>query len=387
MRIVGITEQTIGLRSAARNASISLEDMTASVLVVHTDARRNGKPLTGLAFDSIGRYGHGGLLRERFIPRLLAADPADYADDRHGIDPHKAWAILMSNEKPGGHGERSGAVGLIDAALWDLSGKVEDEPLWRVLARRHSDRPVASGIAVYASGGHYRPSRDVEDLCDDVRRSIGEGHRRFKIKVGGAALDADLRRVEAVLNVLEAGMTLAVDGNGTFDRATALRYVEALSAYPLAWIEEPAPPLDFVLTRELAAVSRAPLATGENLFSADDAQNLARYGGLRSDRDLLQFDISLSYGIVEYLRILDRIAAHGWRRERCAPHAGHLLAINAVAGLGLGLAESAMDQATLFGKLTAGIAVRDGEAALPDAPGVGFEASPAFGEVFGTLLN
>jgi D(-)-tartrate dehydratase len=387
MRIVDITEQTIGLRSAARNASISLEDMTASALVVHTDARRDGKPLIGLAFDSIGRYGHGGLLRERFIPRLLAADPAHYADDCGGIDPHKAWGVLMTNEKPGGHGERSGAVGLLDAALWDLAGKVADAPLWHLLAHQHNDRPVAPTIAVYASGGHYRPTHDVDGLCDDVRRAIAQGHRRFKIKIGGAALDADIMRIEAVLGVLESGMTLAVDGNGTFDRATALRYVEALAAYPLAWIEEPVHPLDFVLHGEVATRSRLPLATGENLFSADDAQNLVRYGGLRNDRDLLQFDISLSYGIVEYLRILDRLAEHGWQRERCAPHAGHLLAINAVAGLGLGLAETAMDQGTLFGRLTAGIVVGDGEAVLPDAPGAGFEAAPAFREVFGGLLN
>jgi L-alanine-DL-glutamate epimerase-like enolase superfamily enzyme len=387
MRIVGITEQTIGLRSATRNASISLEDMTASALVVHTDAHKNGKPLVGLAFDSIGRYGHGGLLRERFIPRLVAADPAHYADDRGGIDPHKAWDVLMTNEKPGGHGERSGAVGLLDAALWDLAGKLADEPLWRVLARRHNDRPVDATIAVYASGGHYRPSHDVDGLCDDVRRAIAQGHRRFKIKIGGAAFDADLLRIDAVLRVLDDGMTLAVDGNGTFDRDTALRYVDALAAYPLAWIEEPVHPLDFALHDEVAARTHVPLATGENLFSADDAQNLMRYGGLRNDRDILQFDISLSYGIVEYLRILERLAEHGWRRARCAPHAGHLLAINAVGGLGLGLAEMAMDQSALFGKLTAGIAVHDGEAALPDAPGAGFEAAPVFQEVFGGLLN
>ena len=138
-------------------------------------------------------------------------------------------------------------------------------------------------------------------------------------------------------------MTLAVDGNGTFDRDKTIRYLEALKPYPLAWIEEPVHPLDFELHRDIAAQSAIPLATGENLFSRDDARNLLRYAGLRKDRDILQFDISLSYGIVEYLRILDDLGEHGWSRERCAPHAGHLLAMNAVAGLGLGLAEVAMD--------------------------------------------
>jgi L-alanine-DL-glutamate epimerase-like enolase superfamily enzyme len=182
-------------------------------------------------------------------------------------------------------------------------------------------------------------------------------------------------------------MTLAVDCNGTFDRATALRYLDALATYPLAWIEEPVPPLDFELTRDVAARSPLPLATGENLFSADDVQNLLRYGGLRSDRDVLQFDISLSYGLTEYLRILALLPEHGWRRARCAPHAGHLFAMHCVAGLELGLAETAMDTATPYGALTADIAVIGGKATLPDAPGVGLEAAPVFGELFQGLLN
>src|SRR5258707_7504656 len=167
MRIVAIKERTIRLGTAARNASISFEGMTASALAVHTDARKNGKPLVGLAFDSIGRYGHGGLLRERFIPRLEAADPRTYADDRDGIDPNKAWNVLMTNEKLGGHGERCGAVGLLDAALWDLAAKQQDEPLWRLLAGRYGDGEVDPVIGVYASGGHYRPSHAIDAPRED----------------------------------------------------------------------------------------------------------------------------------------------------------------------------------------------------------------------------
>ena len=387
MRIVSVRERTIELSSATRNSSISFDAMTASVIAVHTDASKNARPLIGMAFDSIGRYGHGGLLRERFIPRLLAADQSDYADDNGGIDPHRAWAVLMKDEKPGGHGERSGAVGLIDAALWDLAAKAADEPLWSLLAKRHGNANASSKIAVYASGGHYRASNDVVGLCDDVRRAIGQGHRRFKIKIGGASLASDVKRIDAVFGLLERGMSLAVDCNGTFDRDKAIQYLDALKPYPLAWIEEPVHPLDFELHRDVAARSPFALATGENLFSRDDARNLLRYAGLRKDRDILQFDISLSYGIVEYLRILDDLDEQGWRRERCLPHAGHLLAMNAVAGLGLGLAEVAMDTSTLFGKLTAGVPLSEGGATLPSEPGAGFEQISVFSKIFDGLLN
>lgn len=387
MRIVAINERTVRLAAAARSANVSFEDMTATALAIHTDVRKSGKALVGLAFDSIGRYDHGGLLRDRFIPRLMSAAPEQYADGDGGIDPFKAWAVVMKNEKPGGHGERCGAVGLIDAALWDLAAKHADEPLWSRLAKLDGRDNARPAINVYVSGGHYRPSNDIESLCDDIKRAIAQGHRRFKIKIGGAGLDADLRRIEAVLAILGPGMSLAVDGNGSFDRKTAVRYVDALDAYPLMWLEEPVNPLDFEAHRNIAARSRIPLAVGENLFSADDARNLLRYGGLRGNRDMLQFDISLSYGIVEYRRILDDLAEHGWSRDRCAPHAGHLLALNAVAGFGLGLAEVAMDTTTLFGKLTSHIAIDDGKATLTDDAGAGFEAMPVFDEVFGPLLN
>jgi D(-)-tartrate dehydratase len=389
MRVVGVKEETIRIGAPTRTASISFDAMTASALAVHTDIKKNGKPLVGLAFDSIGRYGHGALLRERFIPRLLAADPDSYADGSGGIDPDRAWHVVMANEKQGGHGDRCGAVGLIDAALWDLAAKIADVPLWRLLSRKAGVAAPEAGakVSIYASGGHYRQSNDVAGVCEDVRRAIGQGHRRFKIKIGGVPLQDDVRRVEAVLAVLEPGMSLAVDGNGGFDRRTAIDYLGKLSPYALAWIEEPIAPLDYELLRDVAEVSSLPIATGENLFSCDDARNLLRHGGLRKDRDMLQFDISLSYGIVEYQRILSVLDEYGWRRERCAPHAGHLLAMNAVAGLGLGLAEVAMDTSTLFGKLTAGIGVNDGEALLSDAPGAGFEETPVFAELFGRVLN
>jgi L-alanine-DL-glutamate epimerase-like enolase superfamily enzyme len=389
MRIVAVKEQTIDLSTAARNADISYTTMTASAIVVQTDAWRNGKQLVGLAFDSIGRYGHGGLLRERFIPRLISANPSSYADAAGGIDPHLAWHVLMSNEKPGGHGERCGAVGLIDAALWDLAAKYNDEPLWSFLARRHGLTGVAPNpkIGIYASGGHYRASNDVEGLRQEVQQAISLGHSQFKLKIGGASVSKDQARIERVLSMLGHGMTLAVDGNGTFDRSLGIRYLEMLTQYPLAWVEEPAPPLDFDRYREITASFELPIATGENLFSRDDAQNLLRYAGLRGKRDFLQFDISLSYGIVEYVRILELLKEYGWQRNRCAPHAGHLFAMHCVAGLGLGLSEVAMDYTQLFAQLTADVPIEGGVATLPDVPGVGFEYTSAFPRLFNGLLN
>src|ERR1700754_2572879 len=117
MKIVEIREKTVPISSPIRNAYIDFSKMTLSLVAVVTDVIRDGKPVIGYGFNSNGRYGQGALIRERFRPRLLEAKPDSLlSDTRDNLDPHKIWAQMMTNEKPGGHGERSVAVGTIDMA-------------------------------------------------------------------------------------------------------------------------------------------------------------------------------------------------------------------------------------------------------------------------------
>jgi len=156
-----------------------------------------------------------------------------------------------------------------------------------------------------------------------------------KMKIGGAPLAEDRRRIEAVLSMLPKGCRLAVDANGRFDLATAVDYAKALAQYDLFWYEEAGDPLDFELQAALAEHYPNSMATGENLFSMQDARNLIRYGGMRPDRDWLQFDCALSYGLVEYLRTLAMLRENGWSPSRCIPHGGHQMSLNIAAGLAL----------------------------------------------------
>src|SRR6188768_934709 len=137
MRIVEIRERTAPIASPIANAFIDFSKMTLSLVAVVTDVMRDGKPVIGYGFNSNGRYGQGGLIRERFAPRLLEAEPESLLDEASGnLDPHKVWARMMVNEKPGGHGERSVAVGTIDMAIWDATAKIAGKPLFRLLAER-----------------------------------------------------------------------------------------------------------------------------------------------------------------------------------------------------------------------------------------------------------
>ncbi|MCY4581353.1 MAG: mandelate racemase/muconate lactonizing enzyme family protein [Chloroflexi bacterium] len=361
------------MRSDIRNAVIDFSQMTASVVAVHTDVERGGRPVIGYGFSSNGRYAAGGILRERFIPRILDADPASLVDERDMLDPHRVWDVMMTGEKPGGHGERSVAAGVLDMALWDAVAKAEQQPLYRLIAERYGDPAPPDDAWVYAAGGYYQPGKGIEALQDEMRAYLDRGYDTVKMKIGGAPLDEDRRRIEAVLAVTGSGGSLAVDANGRFGLDEAVAYGEAMAPYGLLWYEEAGDPLDYALQAELAAHYQPPLATGENLFSVHDARNLVRYGGMRPDRDVLQFDPALSYGLVEYLRTIEMLESSGWSRNRCVPHGGHLFALHIAAGLGLGGNESYPGVFQPFGGFPDGVQPEDGRVRLPDVPGIGYE--------------
>jgi L-alanine-DL-glutamate epimerase-like enolase superfamily enzyme len=386
VRIVDVRETVVPIKSEIRNAYIDFSQMTVSVVALVTDAVRDGKPVIGYGFNSNGRYAPSGLLRDRFIPRLKAA-PADSLVDETGqnFDPHRLWSVIMRNEKPGGHGERSVAVGVLDMAVWDAVAKVAGLPLYRLLANRYRAGTVESRVFVYGAGGYYYPDKKLSALQDEIRSYLALGYSVVKMKIGGAPLSEDLRRIDSVLKVLNTPDQLAVDANGRFDLDTAIAYARALAPYGLRWFEEAGDPLDFELQAALADCYPGAMATGENLFSLQDARNLIRYARMRADRDILQFDCALSYGLVEYLRILEMLKVSGWSADRCIPHGGHQMSLNLAAGLGLGGTESYPGIFQPFGGFADGIPVEDSYVKLPDVPGIGFETKNKLYRVMKTL--
>ncbi len=386
MKITNITDIVVPISSSIRNAFIDFSTMTASVVAIETDVKRDGRPVVGFGFNSNGRYAPQGILRERFIPRLR--DARNIEDERGFIDPLRAWAAMMQNEKPGGHGERSVAVGVLDMALWDAVSKAEGVPLWKLLADRYNGGKADETAWVYAAGGYYYPGEDVKSLTEEMRRYLDLGYSTVKMKIGGVPLKDDMTRIEAALNVVGGdGSKLCVDVNGRFDLQTALDYARAIEPLNLRWYEEPVDPLDYLLHAALATEYAGPIATGENLFSMQDARNLIRHGGLRADRDILQMDPALSYGLVEYLRTLAMLKQHGWSSRRCVPHGGHQFALNIATGLGLGGNESYPQVFAPFGGFADDTPVKDSRVKMPDIPGIGFEAKNALYAVMKPMMN
>src|SRR5262245_22888254 len=374
MRIVDIRETAIPLKSTLANSSFDFSEMTTSVVAVITDVVRNGKPVCGFAFNSTGRYACGAQMRARFIPRILSADPRSLLDDTGGnLNPARIFDCMMRREKAGGHSERSIAIGTIEVALWDAVAKIADKPLHVVLAERFSNGNIPKRVFCYVGGGWYWPGQTIRDLQDEMRSHLDAGYTMVKMKVGGLPLDDDLRRLEAVLEVVGSGKHLAVDANCKFDRGDAFRYAKALASFNLRWFEEPCDPLNFALFAELARIYGQPLAAGENLFSTQDVENLARFGGLRAGQDIIQIDPPQAYGIGQYAKTVEMLVNLGWRRTSFFPHGGNQMSLAIAAGFVLGGAESYPGVFGDFGGFADDAVIEGGTISLSDRPGIGFE--------------
>jgi D(-)-tartrate dehydratase len=387
MRIVDIRETAIPLCSQLANSSFDFSEMTTSVVAVLTDQKRDGAPVVGFAFNSTGRYACGAQMRDRFIPRLLAADPKTLLDaSGDNFDPAKILACMLQREKAGGHSERSIAIGTIELAVWDAVAKIAGKPLHRLLAERYNGGRVADTVFCYVGGGWYLPGQTLADLQDEMRHHLDAGYTLVKMKVGGLPLAEDIKRVDAVLAVVGSGERLAVDANCKFDRAMALAYAKALVPYQLRWFEEPCDPFDYALLAELAATYPPPLATGENLYSTQDVENLVRFGGWRPERDVIQIDPPQAYGVVQYSRTLTMLAQNDWRRSSMFPHGGNQMSLAIAAGFGLGGAESYPGVFGPFGGFADDARIEDGHIALSDRPGIGFEGQTALYQIMRELV-
>ena len=386
MRITDIRETSIALNSTLQNSSIDFSEMTTSVVALTTDVKRDGRPVVGYAFNSTGRYACGAQMRARFIPRILKAPPQALLDEAaDNFDAAKVLAVMMRNEKSGGHSERSIGIGTIEVALWDAIAKIAEKPLHALLAERFGGK-VQDRCFVYVGGGWYAPGKGIPELQDEMKRHLDAGYTMVKMKVGGAPLEEDMRRIEAVKRILPAQAELAVDANSKFDRTQALRYASAMAPYRLRWFEEPCDPLDYATLSDISDAYPHALSTGENLFSTQDVENLVRFGNLKpARRDVIQVDPPQAYGITQYARTLQALEQYQWPRSGHFPHGGNQMSLAIAAGFGLGGAESYPGVFGVFAGFADDAVIENGTISLSDRPGIGFEGQAALYQVMRDL--
>ncbi len=374
MRITEIRESAVRLESKLRNAAFSFDEMTTSIVAVTTNVVRGGALVTGYAFNSTGRYACGAQIRDRLAPRVMKAQAADSLSiDPARFDPDAVLAAMMVGEKPGGDMERSVGIGTIEVAIWDAVAKIAEVPAYHLIADRYRSGEISRDIFCYVGGGWYLPGKGIPQLLDEVRRYLDWGYTLIKIKVGGVPLAEDIARIEAVLKLLGDPARLALDANCGIgpDRRTA--YAQAIKPYGLRWFEEPAHPVDYRGNAEFIEAYGGAVATGENLFSVEDVVNLARYGGMRPGRDIIQCDSPQSYGIGTLARMLKALQPMGWTANDVLPHGGNMMSLNFSAGFGLGMCEAYPDAFGVFSGYADDLELRDGVLRVGDWTGFGFE--------------
>lgn len=375
MKIVEIREKSVNFSSKIANSVVNFSEMTGSIVAVVSDIKKNGKPIVGFGFDSIGRYAQSDIINKRLIPRIMKA-PVDELlnDEKTNFAPQKISKIMRTNEKPGGHGDRAHAVGAIEMALWDLVAKIEDIPLWKYLSNKYNNGKYDRTVFTYAAGGYYYPGKSIEALKNEIKSYLDQGFTKVKIKIAGASLMEDLKRIEEVVKLVGGGQNVCVDANGRLSLNKAIEYAKAISEYDLFWYEEPGDPLDYMLNAVLTNEYDKSVATGENLFSMQDIRNLLRYGGMRADRDFIQMDCGLAYGLSEFMDTLKMMDSLGWSPRRCVPHGGHQFCLNIAAGLQLGGNECYPNVFQPFGGFGDKVEIVDGGyATLTQSLGIGIE--------------
>ncbi|EJL27351.1 enolase superfamily enzyme related to L-alanine-DL-glutamate epimerase [Caulobacter sp. AP07] len=374
MKIVDIRQISVPLEGAVSNAVVSFAEHDVSLVAVITDVIRAGKPVVGYGFNSIGRFAQSGILRDRLIPRLLSADPASLLGAQ-GFDCEAVARTALRNEKPGGHGDRAAALGALELAFWDLNAKLADEPAYATIGRAFGRTP-SDKAAVYAAGGYYYPEDGLDRLKAELEGYIAAGFDAFKIKIGGASLADDMKRIQAALQACGTGARLAVDANGRFDFDTAMAYGREIEPLGLRWYEEIGDPLDYALNAKISANYAGAIATGENLFSTADVRNLLNFAGMRPGKDIFQMDAGLSYGLTEFGRIIALMEAHGFDRAASYPHGGHLINLHIVTGMNLGGCEAYPTVFQPFGGYSPQCEIGGGFIRPADHPGFGLEAKP-----------
>jgi mandelate racemase len=159
---------------------------------------------------------------------------------------------------------RQGLLGMvlsgIDMALWDALGRALDQPVVALLGG------AARPIAAYDSFGLIDLKADIPR----IERSLAQGFRAIKIKIGGGDLADDVRVVGEVRRIVGETTRLMVDYNQSLSAPEAIRRLQALKAYDLTWVEEPVPAEDLVGHAMVRASRLVPVQTWENWWFAED---------------------------------------------------------------------------------------------------------------------
>ncbi|MDQ3937179.1 MAG: mandelate racemase [Chloroflexota bacterium] len=290
-----------------RSADAPIQSLAVAAYIVPTETPESdgtlewtSTTLVTVEVTAAGQTGFGytyaGLEAATLISQVLAPE----LEGRDAMAIPAAWQAMIAAVRNLGHrGVAATAISAVDAALWDLKGRLLDLPLVRLIGAARPDVPV------YGSGGFT--SYDVPRLQRQLAGWAAEGFPSVKMKVGRAPAEDD-RRVRAAREALGPSVELMVDANGAYDRKQALRFAELFAGYGVTWFEEPVSSDDLEGLRLLRDRGPAGMAitAGEYAYDLYDFRRLIEAGAV----DVLQADATRCCGITGFLRAGALCAAH-----------------------------------------------------------------------------
>jgi L-fuconate dehydratase len=323
-------------------------DYSAAYVVLKTD-HPEGLEGHGLTF-TIGRgtevcVAMVRALRPLFVGKTLESITSDFGSFWRTVtqDSQLRW---LGPEKGVAHISLAAVLN----AVWDLWGKAENKPVWKLVCDMTPEQIVSlidfhhitdaltpdEALSILRRNAPTRADRDAQmrrdgfpayttsagwlGYSDDkirrlCREGIAAGWNHFKIKVG-ADLKDDIRRLTVVREEIGPGRKLMVDANQKWDVGDAIRWVNELRRFDLWWIEEPTSP-DDVLGHAAIAKAVAPIgvATGEACQNRVVFKQLMQAEAIR----FCQIDSCRIGGINELLSVMLMAAKFG---IPICPHAG-----------------------------------------------------------------
>ena len=325
-------------------------------------------------------YGPAGVVQagiQFFEPLILGQDPLHVETlwqsmYRRSFDYARRGVLLAS-------------LSAIDIALWDLRGKILNQPVSILLGGRRREN-----IKVYATGMYFVEGADLEvTLADEARMYADQGYKAIKMKVG-LGVKEDLKYIQAVRRAIGPDIQLMVDSNHAYSRSEALSLVRKIEPLDITFFEEPLSPEDYEGYRELRIRTEIPIAAGECEYLTAGFRHLVEGHCV----DIAQPDICAAGGLTEVKKIVAlantfgvNVIPHCWGTGIAFAAGLHLVSTLDVVPGRLRMPEPMLEMDRTENPLRDQLTLPkfeavDGMVPVPTEPGLGIDVDPDLLEEF-----